>query len=57
MSGIAKFAKLAQRLIKWDTDFPVNCHDGYAGLQELNKIIADAKTLLKEAGFRVPDDI
>ena len=33
---------IALRLIKWDKDFPVNCHNGYAGLKELDAIIADA---------------
>lgn len=37
---------IATRLIKWDKDFPVNCHNGYAGLKELDRIIADAKTAL-----------
>lgn len=52
-----ELAKIAQRLIKWDTDFPVNCHNGYAGLQELNRIIADAKVALKAAGLPVPTDL
>ncbi|WP_313613452.1 hypothetical protein [Agrobacterium sp.] len=34
------------RLIKWDTDFPVNCHNGYAGLKELDNIIASGKVAL-----------
>lgn len=39
-------AAIATRLIKWDTDCPVNTHNGYAGLKELDRIIADAKTAL-----------
>ena len=34
------------RLIKWETDFPVNCHNGYAGLKELDNIIASGKAAL-----------
>ena len=34
---------ILRRLIKWDTDFPVNGNNGYAGLKELNVNIADAK--------------
>lgn len=41
---------LLLRLIKWDTDFPVNSHNGYAGLKELNKIIADAKAVTGAGG-------
>lgn len=40
MGGIIK------RLIQWDIDYPVNCHNGYAGLKELNRIIADGKAVL-----------
>ncbi|MBN7804859.1 hypothetical protein JZX86_05710 [Agrobacterium rosae] len=54
---MSELAKIAQRLIKWDADFPVNGSNGYVGLQELNKIIADAKTALKDAGFPVPADL
>lgn len=36
---------LLDRLIKWDKDYPVNCWNGYAGLKELDKIIADAAAL------------
>ncbi|MCX2696363.1 hypothetical protein [Ochrobactrum chromiisoli] len=46
-------AGIATRLIKWDKDFPVNCHNGYAGLKELDRIIADAKTALY--GIQNPD--
>lgn len=34
---------IAERLVKWDTDYPVNCDNGYAGLKALNELIADAK--------------
>lgn len=45
-------AALIRRLIKWDTDFPVNSHNGYAGLKELDKIIADGKAILDKAGMK-----
>lgn len=45
----AALAAIAKRLIKWDTDFPINCQNGYAGLKELDRIIADAKTALGDA--------
>jgi hypothetical protein len=41
---------LLLRLIKWDTDFPVNSYNGYAGLKELDKIIADAKAVTGAGG-------
>ena len=40
---------IAQRLVKWDKDFPVNCHNGYAGLKELDAIIADARVAIAGA--------
>lgn len=40
---------IAQRLVKWDRDYPVNCYDGYAGLKALNEIIADAKATIAKA--------
>jgi hypothetical protein len=40
---------IAQRLVQWDLDYPVNCHNGYAGLEALNKIIADAKGAIAKA--------
>lgn len=40
---------IAERLSKWDTDYPVNCHNGYAGLKELDAIIADARALIVKA--------
>jgi len=40
---------IIERLIQWDKDFPVNCHNGYAGLQELNKIIADGAAIVAKA--------
>lgn len=39
---------LLERLSKWDRDFPVNCWNGYAGLKELDRIIAEARTILGE---------
>jgi hypothetical protein len=39
-------SNVVSRLIKWDTDFPVNCHNGYAGLKELDNIIASGKAAL-----------
>lgn len=51
-----KLLKISQRLIKWDTDFPVNSHNGYAGLKELDAIIADAKVAVHEAGASYEDD-
>ncbi|ASY56452.1 hypothetical protein [Sinorhizobium sp. CCBAU 05631] len=49
--------QIAQRLIKWDTDFPVNCHNGYVGLKELDRIIADAKVALTKAGLPCVDEL
>lgn len=40
---------VTQRLVQWDLDYPVNCHNGYAGLEALNKIIADAKAAVAKA--------
>jgi hypothetical protein len=40
---------IAQRLVQWDLDYPVNCYNGYAGLEALNKIIADAKAAIAKA--------
>lgn len=40
---------VTQRLVQWDLDYPVNCHNGYAGLEALNKIIADAKAAIAQA--------
>lgn len=37
---------VSARLCQWDIDFPVNCHDGYAGLKELNRIVADARAAI-----------
>lgn len=51
-----KLLKISQRLIKWDSDFPVNSHNGYAGLKELDAIIADAKVAVHEAGASYEDD-
>ena len=42
---------LLRRLIKWDIDFPPNCWNGYAGLKELDAIIADAKKVTGYDGF------
>ncbi|WOC15469.1 hypothetical protein [Pseudochrobactrum sp. MP213Fo] len=39
-------ALIAELLVQWDKDYPVNCHNGYAGLKELGLIIADAVTIL-----------
>ncbi|MGO7901610.1 hypothetical protein ACC719_29550 [Rhizobium ruizarguesonis] len=50
-------AQIAQRLIKWDADFPVNCWNGYAGLKELDRIIEDAKVALTNAGLPFVDDL
>lgn len=54
---MAEMFQIAQRLIKWDTDFPVNCWNGYAGLKELDRIIADAKVALTKAGLPFVDDL
>ncbi len=51
-----KLLEISQRLIKWDTDFPVNCWNGYAGLKELDKIIADAKVAVHQAGAFYEDE-
>ncbi|WP_173995097.1 hypothetical protein [Agrobacterium tumefaciens] len=48
--------EISQRLIKWDTDFPVNCWNGYAGLKELDKIIADAKVAVHRVGATYSDE-
>lgn len=40
--------EILARLSKWDKDYPVNCWNGYAGLKELDKIVADARGLLNE---------
>jgi hypothetical protein len=45
-----KLLEISKRLIKWDTDFPVNGWNGYAGLKELDKIIADAKVAVHGVG-------
>ena len=37
---------LAERLVRWDLDYPVNCYNGYAGLQALNAIIRDNKVAI-----------
>lgn len=50
-------AEIARRLVKWDTDFPVNCWNGYAGLKELDRIIADAKSTLAKAGAATFDEL
>jgi hypothetical protein len=52
----SKLLEISQRLIKWDTDFPVNCWNGYAGLNELDKIIADAKLAVHHAGASYDDE-
>ncbi|MGH8417980.1 MAG: hypothetical protein ACRER8_11970 [Pseudomonas sp.] len=41
--------EVTRRLVQWDLDYPVNCHNGYAGLEALNKIIADAKAAIAKA--------
>ncbi|HCJ70861.1 hypothetical protein [Agrobacterium pusense] len=51
-----KLLDICQRLIKWDTDFPVNCQNGYAGLKELDKIIADAKVAVHDFGASYEDE-
>ena len=51
-----KLLEISQRLIKWDTDFPVNCWNSYAGLKELDKIIADAKVAVHQAGASYDDE-
>lgn len=51
-----KLLDICQRLIKWDTDYPVNCWNGYAGLKELDKIIADAKVAVHQAGASYHDE-
>jgi hypothetical protein len=49
--------QIAQRLIEWDVNFPVNGHNGYAGLKELDRIIADAKAAVTNAGATHVDDL
>ncbi len=52
----SKLLEIYKRLIKWDTDFPVNGWNGYAGLKELDKIIADAKVAVHQAGASHEDE-
>lgn len=52
----SQILEISQRLIKWDTDFPVNCWNGYAGLKELDKIIADARVAVHKAGASYDDE-
>lgn len=47
---------LAERLVQWDLDYPVNCHNGYAGLQALNEIIRDNKAAIAKAKGDHPFD-
>lgn len=47
----AEAVELLRRLVKWDIDFPPNCWNGYVGLKELDKIIAEAKTATGFDGF------
>lgn len=42
----SRLSDVVARLIKWDTDFPVNGYNGYAGLKELDNIIASGKSAL-----------
>lgn len=49
VSASPELLTIAQRLVQWDLDYPVNCHDGYAGLESLNRIIADAKAAIAKA--------
>lgn len=44
-----ELGSIVKRLIQWDEDFPVNSYNGYAGLKELNRIIADGKAALTKA--------
>ncbi len=46
LEGAPSAHALLARLSKWDRDFPVNCWNGYAGLKELDRIIAEARTIL-----------
>lgn len=49
VSAAPELLTISQRLVQWDLDYPVNCDNGYAGLEALNKIIADAKTAIGKA--------
>jgi len=40
---------IAVRLVKWDKEFPVNCHNGYVGLKELDAIIAAGSVAIAKA--------
>ena len=42
---------LAERLVQWDLDYPVNCYNGYAGLQALNAIIRDNKVAITKGSL------
>ncbi|MFM5223934.1 hypothetical protein ACET93_01825 [Aeromonas veronii] len=37
---------LAERLVQWDIDYPVNCDNGYAGLKALDELIRDNKAAI-----------
>ncbi|MGN4997435.1 hypothetical protein ACTG25_03555 [Aeromonas sp. 80P] len=42
---------LAERLVQWDIDYPVDCDNGYAGLKALDELIRDNKaTIVKIKG-------
>lgn len=43
--------ELLQKLSIWDRRYPVNCSDGYAGLKDLDEIIAEARGLLTIRGM------
>lgn len=48
LEGAPSAHALLAKLSKWDRDFPVNCSNGYAGLKELDAIIADARMIIRE---------
>ncbi|MFQ2035205.1 hypothetical protein ACK35Y_20045 [Aeromonas veronii] len=37
---------LAERLVRWDIDHPVDCDNGYAGLKALDELIRDNKAAI-----------
>lgn len=37
---------LAERLVQWDIDYPVDCDNGYAGLKALDELIRDNKAAI-----------
>lgn len=48
-SATPELLAIAQRLVEWDLDYPVNCQVGYSGLKALTEIIYDAKAAIAKA--------